>query len=117
MTPGPADIKLADQAVLKIAEGQTFIPEAEAGRLLLAMGNRSGTGLPGNCDADGQGKNGSWSHATSKPATSRTMTRRTGKPTNYCRTSGKGTEESNKVRKSRGIPEMEIVGWGAAADV
>ena len=31
MTKGPADIKLADQAVLKIPEGQTFIP-AQIGR-------------------------------------------------------------------------------------
>ena len=31
MTKGPADIKLADQAVIRIPAGHTFIPPAEAG--------------------------------------------------------------------------------------
>ena len=30
---GPAEIKLADQAMIKIPQGHTFIPTAEAGRI------------------------------------------------------------------------------------
>lgn len=36
---GPAEIKLLDQAVLKLPEGRVFIPQPQATRLLQAMGN------------------------------------------------------------------------------
>src|SRR5258705_12574110 len=36
---GPADIKLADQAVLKLPQGLSYVPAVESGRLLIAMGN------------------------------------------------------------------------------
>src|SRR5574341_1446906 len=44
---GPADIKLIDQALLNLAGGLTYVPAAEAARLLAAMGNRVGDGLLG----------------------------------------------------------------------
>src|SRR6185369_16355923 len=44
---GPADVKLIDQAMLKLPAGMLYIPPAEAGRLLVAMGNRSGEGMLG----------------------------------------------------------------------
>src|SRR5262245_10293802 len=54
---GPSEIKLADQAMLKLPVGHIYVPSAEAGRLLTAMGNRVGEGLlgvifPGTRDAD-----------------------------------------------------------------
>ena len=44
---GPQDVKLVDQALLKVPEGLVYIPPAEAGRLLAAMGNRAGDNLLG----------------------------------------------------------------------
>src|SRR5688500_8104027 len=39
MVHGPRDVKLADQAVLKLPADMTYIPQPEAGRLMEAMGN------------------------------------------------------------------------------
>src|ERR1700716_2417494 len=44
---GPADIKLVDQAVLKLPKDLGYIPAVESGRLLIAMGNLAGEGLLG----------------------------------------------------------------------
>ena len=44
---GPTEIKLVDQAMLKLPGGLMYIPTAEAGRLLAAMGNRVGDNLLG----------------------------------------------------------------------
>lgn len=44
---GPSDVKLADQAVLKLPKGFVYVPPAEGQKLLTAMGNRVGDGLLG----------------------------------------------------------------------
>ena len=44
---GPAEVKLMTEAMLKLPAGMVYIAPAEAGRLLVAMGNRSGEGMLG----------------------------------------------------------------------
>jgi uncharacterized membrane-anchored protein len=44
---GPSDVRLADQALLKLPKGFVYIPPAEGQRLMQAMGNRVGEGLLG----------------------------------------------------------------------
>src|SRR5258706_6860513 len=44
---GPADVKLADQAVLKLPQGYVFIPAAEGTRLMAGIGNPVGEGKVG----------------------------------------------------------------------
>ncbi len=110
MTEGPADIKLADQATLKIVAGQAFVPTAEASKLLQAMGNRSGTDLLGMILPMGKAE---WMVVARnvKAGYIKDDDARDWKADELLKDIREGTEQSNSERKSRGIPEMEIVGW------
>jgi uncharacterized membrane-anchored protein len=44
---GPTDVTLGDQAVLTLPEGFVYVPPAEGGRILTALGNTAGGGLLG----------------------------------------------------------------------
>ncbi len=110
MTRGPADIKLADQAVIKIPEGQTFIPTAEAGRLLTVMGNRPGDGLLGLVmplsDAEWivVARNVKAGYVKDDDA-------KDWKADELLASLKEGTEETNKERRQRGIGEIDVIGW------
>lgn len=109
-TSGPADIKLADQATLKITKGQAFVPPAETGQLLQSMGNRSGTGLLGLVVPMGKEE---WvvvaRHVNADYI--KDDDAKDWKADDLLKSLREGTEESNKERKTRGIAEMDIVGW------
>jgi uncharacterized membrane-anchored protein len=108
---GPADIKLADQAVLRLPKDLSYVPAAEARRLLAAMGNRTGEGLLGlvlspASDAD-------WFVVMSffKSGYIKDDDAKDWKVDELLSGLKEGTEEGNKERRARGISEMEIVGW------
>ena len=106
---GPADVKLMDQAVLKLPEGLIHIPGTQAGRLLSAMGNRVGDGLLGmvvSPQAD-------WFIVMRfvKSGYIKDDDAREWNVDDLLKGLKEGTEESNKERRSRGIPEIEVVGW------
>src|SRR5262249_55630364 len=44
---GPSAVKLAEQATMRLPEGFAYVPPAESGRIMTAMGNRVGEGLLG----------------------------------------------------------------------
>jgi len=109
---GPADIKLLDQAVLKLPEGRVFIPQPQATRLLQAMGNPGedsqlqGLVFPQD---DGQG----W-FMTVRYEDSGHIKDDDAKEWNADEllTSYKeGTEASNEERVKLGVPAIEIIGW------
>lgn len=110
MTKGPADIKLADQAVLRIPEGQTFVPTAEAGRLLRVMGNRSGEGLLGMIMPLGRAE---WFVVARnvKAGYVKDDDAKDWKADDMLASIKEGTEESNAERRKRGISEVEVIGW------
>jgi uncharacterized membrane-anchored protein len=110
MTKGPADIKLADQAVIKIPKGHTFIPPAEAGRLLKVMGNRAGDGLLGLVMPLGSEE---WFVVARniKAGYIKDDDARDWKADEMLASIKEGTEETNKERRSRGIREVDIIGW------
>lgn len=109
LKPGPADIALGKQATLKLPEGYSFVPQAQANQLMKAMGNgddptRLGLILP----PDGNGfvvpryidagyikddEAADWN------------------ADELLTSLEEGTEESNKERLARGLPQMDIVGW------
>ena len=108
---GPSDIKLVDQAVLKLPAGLTYIPNAEAGRLLAAMGNRVGDGLLGMVLS--QKPDSNW-FIVMRFAKSGYIKDDDAKEWNVDELLAglkQGTEEGNKERRARGIDEIEIVGW------
>jgi uncharacterized membrane-anchored protein len=108
---GPADIKLIDQAVLKLPQDLSYIPAAEAGRLLAAMGNRMGEGLLGMVLSPAP--NADWFVVMrfNKSGYIKDDDARDWKTDELLSGLKEGTEESNKERRARGISEIEVVGW------
>ena len=107
---GPSEVKLADQAVLKLPKGFVYIPPAEGQKLLAAMGNRVGDGLLGLIfpASDSQ-----WFVAMRfmKSGYIKDDDARDWKTDDLLKGLKEGTEESNKERRARGYPEIEVVGW------
>jgi uncharacterized membrane-anchored protein len=106
---GPSEVKLIDQAVLKLPEGHVYFPSAEAGRLLQAMGNRTGDDLLGVIFPDRfdwfivmrHTKSGYVKDDDAKEWNAEEL----------LASLKKGTEASNQDRRARNIPEIEVIGW------
>jgi uncharacterized membrane-anchored protein len=107
---GPADIKLIDQALLKLPQGMSYIPAAEGGRLLVAMGNRAGDGLLGLVLSPSAGD---WFVVMrfAKSGYIKDDDARDWKTDELLSGLKEGTEDANKERRARGIAEIEVVGW------
>ena len=107
---GPSDVKLADQAVLKLPKDFVYIPPAEGQKLLTAMGNRTGDGLLGLVfpEADAQ-----WFVVMRflKSGYIKDDDAKEWKVDELLQGLKEGTEESNKERRTRGFPEIEVTGW------
>lgn len=108
---GPADIKLIDQAVLKLPQGMSYIPAAEAGRLLIAMGNRAGEGLLGMVLSPASGDDWFVVMRFAKSGYIKDDDAKHWKTDELLSGLKEGTEEANKERRARGISEIEVVGW------
>jgi uncharacterized membrane-anchored protein len=109
---GPTDVKLLDQAVLKVPAGRVFIPQPQATKLLQAMGNPGedprlqGLVFP---KGDGQG----W-FMTVRYEDSGHVKDDDAKEWNaddLLKSYREGTEASNEERAKMGVPALEIVGW------
>ena len=107
---GPSDVKLIDQAVLKLPQGFLYIPPAEGKKLLTAMGNRVGDGLLGLIFPD---SNAEWFVAMRfvKSGYIKDDDAKEWKTDELLSGLKEGTEESNAERRARGFPEIEVVGW------
>ncbi len=109
---GPVEVPVAGQATLKVPEGYGFVPGPEARQLLRALGNHPGDEEQGMIYplAD---KDAAWfvvvSYITSGYI--KDDDARDWKADDLLSSIREGTEETNKERKARGIPEMEIIGW------
>ncbi|MBI5750532.1 MAG: DUF2167 domain-containing protein [Hydrogenophilales bacterium] len=112
MQKGPADIGVAGQAKLKLPENFGFIPAKESRRLLEAMGNRTSDETQGLIIATG-GQNANWFMVVGYTPAGyiKDDDAKTWNADELLNSLREGTEEANKERKSRNIPEMEIVGW------
>lgn len=110
--PGPATVPMLDQAELRLPDQYVFIPSTEAAGLLRSMGNRPGDDLLGmifsNKDNAGDAflvlryvKAGYIKDDDAKDWDVDEM----------LASIKAGTEESNADRRSRGLDELEVVGW------
>lgn len=108
---GPADVKLVDQARLKLPDGLVYIPAAESKRLLASMGNRTGDGLLGMVVSPAAEANWFVVMQFYKSGYIKDDDAREWKVDELFTGLREGTEQGNKERRSRGIPEIEIVGW------
>jgi uncharacterized membrane-anchored protein len=108
---GPKEIKLVDQALLKLPDGLVYIPPAEAGRLLAAMGNRVGDNLLGVVVSPAADANWFAVMRFYKSGYIKDDDAKEWKTDELLSNLKEGTEEGNKERRSRGISEIEVVGW------
>ncbi|MGH8679938.1 MAG: DUF2167 domain-containing protein [Burkholderiales bacterium] len=110
--PGPSDVKLTDQATLKLPEGFVYVPPAEGKRIMTAMGNRVGAGLLGLVfPADDPEAN--WFVVMSYVDSGyiRDDDAKDWNADELLANLKAGTDEANRDRQARGIPEMEVLGW------
>ncbi len=112
MRAGPTEVRLRDQAVLRLPAGYGFIPSRESQRLLRAMGNQPGSDLDGMV-IDSTKPFAGWfvviRHVPSGYV--KDDDAKDWKADELLTSLREGTEEANKERRSRGFPELEIVGW------
>jgi len=110
LTAGPADISLRDQAILQLTDEFLFVPAEASARLLRAWGNRVDERLLGLVFPAGEGE---WFAVLEyeKSGYVQDDDAKDWDADELLESLKLGTEESNVERKSRGIPEMEIVGW------
>ncbi|MFZ6870737.1 DUF2167 domain-containing protein [Undibacterium sp. Di27W] len=109
MQAGPAEIKMIDQAVLKLPAGQIYIPMPQAGRIMHAMGNSSDPSLLGAIFPE----DGNWMIVAryQKSGYIKDDDAKEWNADDLLKSLQEGTEEGNKERRQRGIPEMQLVGW------
>jgi uncharacterized membrane-anchored protein len=111
MQAGPADVRLADQATLHLPAKYVFIPQAQALRLLKAMGNRPSPDTLGMVFPQEGEEN--WFVVVRYVSSGyiKDDDARDWKADELLASIKEGTAEANKERRQRGIPEMEVVGW------
>ncbi len=107
---GPSEVRLGDQAVLKLPASFLYVPPAEGGRLLKSMGNHPSEGLLGLVFPDGPGE---WMVVMSFVSAGyvKDDDARDWKADELLANLQEGTEQVNAERRTRGFPELEIVGW------
>jgi uncharacterized membrane-anchored protein len=111
-TAGPANVKLIDQAVIELPKGYAFVPKAEGGRILRAMGNTVSdpqfVGL-----LVGTSVCTDWIIVVdyTKEGYVKDEEARNWNADELLRSLKEGTEEANKDRVERGFPEIEVVRW------
>ncbi|MBL8470505.1 MAG: DUF2167 domain-containing protein [Rhodocyclaceae bacterium] len=107
---GPVDIKLIDQAVLKLPAGHVYIPSQQAAALLRAMGNHPGPDLIGLILPTGDGE---WMVVArfEKSGYIKDDDARDWNSKELLDSLKEGTEAGNQERRERGFPELEVLGW------
>jgi len=107
---GPSDVKLADHATFKLPGGLIFIPAAEGKRLLVAMGNRVGSDILGVVFPASDER---WFVVMQfhKSGYIKDDDAKDWKADELLTSLKEGTEKSNAARRTRGIGEIEVVGW------
>jgi len=107
---GPAEVKLLDQATLKLPAGRIWVPQPAAGKLMRAMGNSADDRLVGVMFPDGEG---SWLVVADfeKAGYIKDEDARDWKADELLANLKEGTAASNKDRRERGIPELDVLGW------
>jgi len=109
---GVAEIQLGGQGRMRLPLGYTFIPTAQAGRVLRAMGNQSGETLQGMVMGD-RPFGEDWFVVVRYIASGyiKDEDARDWDSATMLANLKSGTEESNSERRARGVPEIEVTGW------
>jgi uncharacterized membrane-anchored protein len=109
---GPIDVPLMDQAVLHVPEGEVFVPQPQADRLLNMFGNPgSNPEMPGLILP--RDPKATWFMPVSfhKAGYIKDDDAKTWDSEEMLKSIKDGTAEQNKEREKAGEPSLEIVGW------
>lgn len=108
---GPAEIKLADQAILRLPAEFIYVPAAESNRLLAAMGNRGGDNTLGLLLPAAEDEGWFIVMRFTKSGYIKDDDAKDWNVDELFKGLKEGTEEVNRERRSRGIPEVDVLGW------
>jgi uncharacterized membrane-anchored protein len=108
---GPVKIAVKNQADLNLPRDFGFIPAAEAGRLLKAMGNRPGDDLLGMIVPEGGNEEWFMVVRYVDAGYIRDEDAKAWKADELLKSIREGTEETNAERRTRKLPELEVLGW------
>lgn len=112
---GPVDVPLLDEAVLHVPDGEVFVPQPQADRLLNMFGNPgSNPEMPGLILP--RDPKASWFMPVSfhKAGYIKDDDAKSWDAQEMLKSIKDGTAEQNKEREKVGEPGMEIVGWSEA---
>ena len=108
---GPLDIPLLDQAVLHLPNGYAYVPNPAAAKFMTAMGNRVDENFLGLILPEGVDANWAAALAFQKSGYIRDNDAKSWNVDDMLKSIKEGADETNKSRASRGIPELDVVGW------
>jgi uncharacterized membrane-anchored protein len=108
---GPAEIPLRDQALFKLPAGYLWVPEAEAAKLLQAMGNRTDARLLGIVLPQDERQNWMVVAKHEDAGYIKDDDAKNWDVDALFKSLKEGTEATNENRKAQGFAELEIVGW------
>jgi uncharacterized membrane-anchored protein len=108
---GPADIKLRDQAVLKLPAGYLWIPEPAAGQYMKAMGNHPGESELGLIFPLADDQNWLIVADYEKAGYIKDDDAKNWNVDDLYKNIKEGTEAANEDRRKQGFPELDILGW------
>ena len=108
---GPVDIPLLDQATLRLPANFLFVPRPAADKVLKALGNGVGDNLLGLIYSTSDNDNWMAIARYEKSGHIKDDDAKQWNVEELYDNLKEGTDESNKERASRGIPEIEITGW------
>jgi uncharacterized membrane-anchored protein len=112
--PGPLEVPLASQAVLKLPAGHMFIPQPQAGQMLRAMGNPGRDArLLGLVFPQAEGDADGWfiTIRFEDAGYVKDDDARDWNADELLKSYREGTEASNEERKAMGALPIEILGW------
>jgi len=110
-TRGPAEIKLGDQASLRINADEAFIPTAEANRIMASLGNGTSPGRYGLVVSRKNGSNWIVDISWTEEGYVRDGDAKEWQPDQLLENLKDGTEQGNAERIARGFPALEVTGW------
>src|SRR4051812_1307595 len=110
---GPLIVQLRQQATLALPKGYVFVPQAQAEALLKVMGNNGGPSLLGMVASERD--DAKWFAVVRyiEAGYIKDDDAKTWNADELLKSLQDGTESQNEERRTRGIPEMEVVGWVA----
>jgi uncharacterized membrane-anchored protein len=108
---GPRDIKLLDQAALKLPADYGYVPNPQATRLMRALGNSMDDSFLGLVVHRDQRHAWLMTVEYQKSGYIKDDDAKHWKVDELLQNLKDGTEEANKDRAAKGIPELEVLGW------